>query len=48
MRDKPYCKAPWLGLYYEGTVGCRPCCEWKHASFSGNYEDYLLTQVALT
>jgi|14BtaG_2_1085337.scaffolds.fasta_scaffold02390_6 organic radical activating enzyme len=40
MRDKPYCKAPWLGLYYEGTVGCRPCCEWKHASFSGNYEDY--------
>lgn len=40
MRKTPYCKAPWLGLYYEGTVGIRPCCEWKHASFSGNFEDY--------
>ena len=42
MRDKPYCNAPWLGLYYEGTVGIRPCCEWKPTSteFSGNYKQY--------
>jgi hypothetical protein len=40
MRDKPYCNAPWLGLYYEGTVGIRPCCEWKPDSFPGNYKQY--------
>jgi len=40
MRDKPYCNAPWLGLYYEGTQGCRPCCEWKGDTFVGNIEEY--------
>jgi organic radical activating enzyme len=40
MRDKPYCNAPWLGLYYEGTVGLRPCCEWNTNSFPGNYKQY--------
>lgn len=40
MRDKPYCNAPWLGLYYEGTVGCRPCCEWKGDTFEGNIAEY--------
>jgi MoaA/NifB/PqqE/SkfB family radical SAM enzyme len=40
MRDKPYCNAPWLGLYYEGTVGCRPCCEWKGDTFEGNIKEY--------
>ena len=41
MRDKPYCKAPWIGLAYEGTMGCKPCCEWKGDSFFGTYTDYL-------
>ena len=40
MRNKPYCNAPWLGLYYEGTVGCRPCCEWKGPTFEGNIKEY--------
>jgi MoaA/NifB/PqqE/SkfB family radical SAM enzyme len=40
MRTKPYCKAPWLGLAYEGTVGCKPCCEWKGDVFEGTYTDY--------
>jgi len=31
MRDKPYCKAPWIGLAYEGTTGCKPCCEFQGA-----------------
>ena len=41
MRDKPYCKAPWTGLSYEGTVGCKPCCEWKGPAFKGTYTDYI-------
>jgi len=41
MRDKPYCNAPWLGLAYEGTVGCKPCCEWKGDEFPGTYTDYI-------
>ena len=44
MRDKPYCKAPWIGLTYESTVGCKPCCEWRgdeNSSFPGNYTDYI-------
>ncbi len=41
MRDKPYCKAPWVGLSYEGTVGCKPCCEWKGDSFFGTHTDYI-------
>jgi organic radical activating enzyme len=40
MRDKPYCNAPWLGLYYEGTQGCRPCCEWKGETFEGTIKEY--------
>ena len=41
MRDKPYCNAPWLGLAYESTQGCQPCCEWKHDTFRGTYEEYI-------
>lgn len=44
MRKKPYCKAPWIGLTYESTVGCKPCCEWRgegQSSFPGNYTDYI-------
>ena len=44
MRDKPYCKAPWIGLTYESTVGCKPCCEWRgdeNSSFPGTYTDYI-------
>ena len=41
MRDKPYCKAPWIGLAYEGTVGVKPCCEWRDEVFVGTYTDYL-------
>lgn len=41
MRSKPYCNAPWLGLKYEGTRGCAPCCEWKGESFFGTYTDYI-------
>jgi sulfatase maturation enzyme AslB (radical SAM superfamily) len=41
MRDKPYCKAPWIGLAYEGTVGVSPCCEWRDEVFVGTYTDYL-------
>ena len=40
MRKSPYCKAPWLGLMYEGTVGCKPCCEWKGDVFEGTYTEY--------
>ena len=43
MRDKPYCKAPWIGLTYESTVGCKPCCEYndtEHTGFRGTYTDY--------
>ena len=41
MRTKPYCKAPWVGLSYEGTLGCKPCCEWKGDHFFGTYTQYL-------
>ena len=41
MRDKPYCNAPWLALAYESTQGCKPCCEWKHTTFQGTYEEYI-------
>ena len=41
MRDKPYCNAPWLGLAYEATQGCQPCCEWKQDTFWGTYEEYI-------
>ena len=41
MRNKAYCNAPWLGLAYEGTQGCKPCCEWKGDSFFGTYTDYI-------
>jgi len=41
MRTSPYCKAPWVGLSYEGTVGCKPCCEWKGDSFFGTHTDYI-------
>lgn len=41
MRDTPYCNAPWLGLAYEGTQGCKPCCEWKGDPFFGTYTDYI-------
>tara|TARA_B110001454_G_scaffold37595_1_gene37049 strand:- start:332 stop:1501 length:1170 start_codon:yes stop_codon:yes gene_type:complete len=41
MRDKPYCNAPWLGLAYEATKGCQPCCEWKKETFWGTYEEYV-------
>ena len=41
MRDKPYCNAPWLGLAYESTQGCQPCCEWKQDTFWGTYEEYI-------
>ena len=44
MRTSPYCKAPWIGLTYESTVGCKPCCEWRgdeNSSFPGNYTDYV-------
>jgi len=40
MRDKPYCKAPWIGLAYEGTTGCKPCCEFQGAdSLTSEQED---------
>ena len=29
-----------MGLYYEGTQGCRPCCEWKGDTFEGNIGEY--------
>jgi len=41
MRDKPYCKAPWIGLSYTGTEGCQPCCEWKGDHFYGTHTEYL-------
>jgi organic radical activating enzyme len=41
MRDMPYCNAPWLGLAYEGTKGCKPCCEWKGKTFWGTYTEYV-------
>ena len=41
MRDKPYCNAPWIGLAYEATKGCQPCCEWKGKTFEGTYTDYI-------
>lgn len=45
MRDKPYCNAPWIGLAYESSVGCKPCCEWNDgtnsSSFMGTYTDYI-------
>jgi MoaA/NifB/PqqE/SkfB family radical SAM enzyme len=41
MRDKPYCKAPWIGLSYTGTEGCKPCCEWKGRFFGGTYKEYI-------
>ena len=47
MLDKPYCNAPWLGLYYEGTEGCRPCCEWKGETFEGNIKEYEKSQFLI-
>ena len=46
MTDKPYCNAPWLGLAYESSVGCKPCCEYNDgkesgSSFFGRYTDYI-------
>ena len=41
MRTSPYCKAPWTGLVYEGTVGCKPCCEWKGEAFHDTYTNYI-------
>ena len=41
MRDKPYCKAPWIGVSYESTEGCKPCCEWQGLTFKGTYTDYV-------
>jgi len=51
MRDTPYCNAPWVGLTYESSVGCKPCCEWqapdkdilssKGSAFQGRYTDYI-------
>ena len=41
MRTKPYCKAPWVGLSYVGTEGCKPCCEWKGGQFFGTHTEYL-------
>jgi len=45
MRDKPYCNAPWIGLAYESSVGCKPCCEYNDATydstFKGRYTDYI-------
>ena len=41
MRAKPYCKAPWIGLAYESTEGCKPCCEWSGEVFFGTHTDYL-------
>ena len=46
MRDKPYCNAPWIGLAYESSVGCKPCCEYHDgspsgSSFRGNHKDYV-------
>jgi len=48
MRNKPYCKAPWVGLTYESTIGCKPCCEYiggtigiNPGSFKGTYTDYI-------
>ena len=48
MRSKPYCKAPWIGLTYESTIGCKPCCEYiggnigiNPGSFKGIYTDYI-------
>ena len=40
MRNTPYCNAPWLGLYFEGTRGCAPCCEWKGSVFPGTITEY--------
>jgi hypothetical protein len=48
MRDKPYCNAPWLGLAYEATQGCQPCCEWKHDTFRGTYEEYIKSKRRTT
>ena len=45
MRDKPYCNAPWLGLAYESTQGCQPCCEWKQDTFWGTYEEYIKSEL---
>ena len=36
MRDKPYCKAPWIGMVYEGTTGCKPCCEFQGSDSISN------------
>ena len=52
MRDKPYCKAPWIGLAYESTMGCKPCCEYQGTlasndtsttlgAFNGRHTDYI-------
>lgn len=41
MRSKPYCNAPWLGLAYEATQGCQPCCEWKGKTFWGTQKQYI-------
>jgi len=41
MRDKPYCKAPWVGLSYTASEGCKPCCEWKGEFFNGTHTEYL-------
>ena len=46
MRDKPYCNAPWIGLAYESSVGCKPCCEYNDGgesgtAFNGRYTDYI-------
>ena len=46
MRTKPYCNAPWIGLSYESSVGCKPCCEYiggieSGSAFKGRYTDYI-------
>lgn len=45
MRTKPYCNAPWIGLSYESSVGCKPCCEYirgeSGSAFRGRYTDYI-------
>jgi len=38
--ERPYCNAPWLGLFFEGTRGCAPCCEWKGEVFPGTITEY--------
>ena len=38
--ERPYCNAPWLGLFFEGTRGCAPCCEWKGEVFPGTTTEY--------